>query len=118
MQLQFRVVALSGALVAKALCPVAQCQEQLDSKPSDPTALMLVVLENHNGKRTMETTPMAESGCRHAIRLFQEVGPFNITVHSSDLKNITVSGRAIEIQCVLSDTSIIGTHPTNLQQKR
>jgi hypothetical protein len=118
MQLQFRVVAILTPLAAQMICQPAHSQDESDSKPSDPTAVMVVVLENHNGKKTMETTPLAESACRHAVRLFKEVGPFNITVRSSDRKDVTVSGRALEIQCVLSDASIIGTHPTNLQQKR
>jgi hypothetical protein len=117
MQLQFRVVAVSAALAAQMTCTAVHCQEESDSKPSDPTAVMMVVLENHNGKRTIETTPIGESACRHAIRVFKEVGPFNITVRSSDRNNITISGRAIEIQCVLSDASVIGTHPTNVGKK-
>ena len=118
MQLQFRVVAILAPLAALMICPAAYCQEQSDRKPSDPTAVMVVVLENHNGKRTMETTPLGESACRHAIRVFQEVGPFNITVRSPDRNNITISGKAIEIQCVLPDASIIGTHPTSVGKKR
>jgi len=117
MRLQFRVVAVPAALVVQGICPAVQCQEQ-GKELREPTYVMIVVLENHNGKRTMETTPIGESACRHAIRLFKEVGPFNITVRSPDRNNITISGRAIEIQCVLPDGSIVGTHPTNLQQKR
>jgi hypothetical protein len=76
-------------------------------RPSEPTVVMVVVLENHNGKKTIETTPISESACRHAVRVFNEVGPFNITVRSPDRKDIAISGRAIEVQCVLSDGSVV-----------
>jgi hypothetical protein len=99
-------LAIAGEIGSSA----ASSQEQ-PPKPKDPTSVMIVVLENYNGKRTMETTPIGESACRHAIRVFKEVGPFNITIHSSDRRNIAVSGRAIEIQCVLPDASVVGTHP-------
>ena len=108
-RLQFGVV-IALAIVGEIGCSVASSQEQ-PPKPDDPTSVMIVVLENYNGKRTMETTPIGESACRHAIRVFKEVGPFNITIHSSDRRNIAVSGRAIEIQCVLPDASVVGTHP-------
>jgi hypothetical protein len=118
MQLQFRVVAILAPLVVQAISTLAHGQGQSDSKSSDPTTVMIVVLENHNGKRTMETTPLGESACRHAIRVFKEVGPFNITVRSPDRNNITISGKAIEIQCVLPDGSIVGTHSMNAGEKR
>jgi hypothetical protein len=117
MQLQFRVVAVLAPLATQLMCTAVQCQEQ-GKELREPTYVMIVVLENHNGKRIMETTPIGESACRHAIRIFKEVGPFNITVRSPDRNNITISGRAIEIQCILPDGSSIGTHPMNPQQKR
>jgi len=112
-RLQFEVVAVMTILGAG----MAQSQEH-PPKSDDPASVMIVVLENHNGKRTMESSPVSESACRHAIRVFNEVGPFNITIHSSDRKNVAVSGRAIEIQCVLPDASVVGTHPTNMNKDR
>jgi hypothetical protein len=113
MRLQFRVVVVLALLAAQAIGTAARSQKQ----EKEPTAVMVVVLENNNGKKTIETTPIGEAACRHAVRVFNEVGPFNITVRSPDRKDIAISGRAIEVQCVLPGGSIVGTHPTNLPQK-
>jgi hypothetical protein len=65
-------------LAPRTIGTAAHSQE----RPSEPTVVMVVVLENHNGKKTIETTPSGESACRHAVRVFNEVGPFNVTVRS------------------------------------
>jgi hypothetical protein len=116
-RLQFGVAAVLAFATVETLPAVAQGRLERKPESDQPTYVMIVVFENDNGKKTIEQVPVPESTCFFSIRKYQEIGPFNLKVHSSDRSGALVNGRAVEIHCVSPAGNWVGTHPSTIVPK-
>ena len=105
MRLQFPVVAVLAPLAAQMIygCTFSRTSGEEAGRADLRDGSCA---EELNGKRTMETTPIGESACRHAIRIFKEVGPFNITVaHLTETTSPSAGGQSRYSASCLAEVS-------------